>query len=72
MRLPQVWERQQLPHALCLCVFAVAEPHPHAEVAGHPESNGAAVCVPGPRQERPGGCQTQVPVLGHTAGAQAQ
>lgn len=52
MSVPQVLEWWQLPHSLCLCVFAVVESwHSNAEVAGYPESNGAVIGVPGPRQE---------------------
>lgn len=49
MCLSQVWEQRQLPHTLCLCVFAVVEfHHPNAEVAGYPEGNGAVICMQGP------------------------
>lgn len=71
--LPQVLEERQLPHILCLCVFAVVEPQPsNAEVAGYPESNGAVIRMPGPRQEYRWGRQTQIPVLGYTAGTQTK
>lgn len=43
----------------------------HSEAAGHPKSHGAAV-LPGSSKEHRRGGQAQVPVLGHSARAEAK
>lgn len=57
----------------CVCVSTLLESHhPYSEATGHPESNGAAVCMPRPSQEHWWGHKAQIPVLGHTASTQIE